>query len=129
MISKNVPGDLLIGKVDSTKNEIDGVDIEGFPTIKMFKKETNEEIEYIGRNLILGPNLVVLVSPKSLTGKKDLESLVKFIETGEQEESDEEEEDYDEDYDDDFGDDEGGEDEDAEEDEVEGESTDAHDEL
>jgi len=102
-------GDLLIAKMDSTKNEIDGVDIEGFPTIKMFKKETNEEIEYIG--------------------KKDLESLVKFIETGEQEEADEEEEDYDEDYDDDFGDDEGGEDEDAEEDEVEGESTDAHDEL
>ena len=66
---------------------------------------------------------------KAFTGKKDLESLVKFIETGEQEESDEEEEDYDEDYDDDFGDDEGGEDEDAEEDEVEGESTDAHDEL
>lgn len=95
--------------MDSTKNEIDGVDIEGFPTIKMFKKETNEEIEYIG--------------------KKDLESLVKFIETGEQEEADEEEEDYDEDYDDDFGDDEGGEDEDGEEDEVEKESTDAHDEL
>merc|ERR1711874_807040 len=88
-------GDLVIAKVDSTKNEIDGVDIEGFPTIKMFKKESNEEIEYIG--------------------KKDLESMVKFIETGEQEEADEEE-DYDED-------------EDAEDDEVEEESTDAHDEL
>jgi len=101
-------GDLVIAKVDSTKNEIDGVDIEGFPTIKMFKKESNEEIEYIG--------------------KKDLESMVKFIETGEQEEADEEE-DYDEDYDDDFDDDEDGEDEDAEDDEVEEESTDAHDEL
>jgi len=101
-------GDLVIAKVDSTKNEIDGVDIEGFPTIKMFKKESNEEIEYIG--------------------KKDLESMVKFIETGEQEEADEEE-DYDEDYDDDFGDDEDDEDEDAEDDEVEEESTDAHDEL
>jgi len=109
--------DLVIAKVDSTKNEIDGIDIEGFPTIKMFKKETNEEIEYIG--------------------KKDLESMVKFIETGEQEEA-EEEEDYDEDYDvdDDFGDDEDGgdgDDEDAEEaeeeDEVEDLLTDAHDEL
>ena len=56
--------------MDSTKNEIDGVDIEGFPTIKMFKKETNEEIEYIGRNFLLGPNLVVLVSPKSLYRKE-----------------------------------------------------------
>ena len=45
----NVPGDLVIAKVDSTKNEIDGIDIEGFPTIKMFKKETNEEIEYVGK--------------------------------------------------------------------------------
>jgi len=110
-------GDLVIAKVDSTKNEIDGIDIEGFPTIKMFKKETNEEIEYVG--------------------KKDLESMVKFIETGEQEEA-EEEEDYDEDYDvdDEFGDGEDGgdgEDEDAdeeeEEDEVEDLLTDAHDEL
>ena len=48
--SINVQGDLVIAKVDSTKNEIDGVDIEGFPTIKMFKKETNEEIDYLGRN-------------------------------------------------------------------------------
>merc|ERR1712192_215683 len=100
-----------IAKVDSTKNEIDGIDIEGFPTIKMFKKETNEEIEYVG--------------------KKDLESMVKFIETGEQEEA-EEEEDYDEDYDvdDDFGDDEDEDaDEEEEEDEVEDLLTDAHDEL
>ena len=78
---------------------------------------------------ILGPNLAFLVTKNVFTGKKDLESLVKFIETGEQEEADEEEDDYDEDYDDDFGDDEGGEDEGAEEDEVEEESTDAHDEL
>merc|ERR1712130_198865 len=112
-------GDLVIAKVDSTKNEIDGVDIEGFPTIKMFKKETNEEIDYLG--------------------KKDLESMVKFIETGEQEEV-EEEDDYDEDYDDDdFGDDEDEnedeEDETAEEEEerwkkeMEGKSSDARDEL
>ena len=67
-------------------------------------------------------------SKNVFTGKKDLESMVKFIETGEQEEADEEE-DYDEDYDDDFGDDEDDEDEDAEDDEVEEESTDAHDEL
>jgi len=106
-------GDLVIAKLDSTKNEIEGVDIEGFPTIKMFKKETNEEIEYVG--------------------KKDLETMVKFLETGEQEEA-EEEEDYDEDYDDDFGDDEDEEDEeeldtDGEDEEGDVEGTDAHDEL
>ena len=79
----------------------------------------------------LGLNLAFFSFKNAFTGKKDLESMVKFIETGEQEEA-EEEEDYDEDYDDDFGDDEDGEDEeDAEEDEdeVEEESTDAHDEL
>ena len=43
---------MVIAKLDSTKNEIEGVDIEGFPTIKMFKKETNEEIEYVGRKKI-----------------------------------------------------------------------------
>ena len=46
-------GDLVIAKLDATKNEIEGVDIEGFPTIKMFKKETNEEVEYVGRKKIL----------------------------------------------------------------------------
>ena len=129
--SINVQGDLVIAKVDSTKNEIDGIDIEGFPTIKMFKKETNEEIEYVGRDTFFGSKSCFLLTKNAFTGKKDLESMVKFIETGEQEEA-EEEEDYDEDYDDDFGDDEDGEDEeDAEEDEdeVEEESTDAHDEL
>ena len=51
----------MIAKVDSTKNEIDGVDIEGFPTIKMFKKESNEEIEYIGRNMgfLLSRDLII----------------------------------------------------------------------
>merc|ERR1712107_61482 len=97
-------GDLVIAKLDSTKNEIEGVDIEGFPTIKMFKKETNEEVEYVG--------------------KKDLETMVKFIETGEQEEA-EEEEDYDEDYDDD----EEEIDTDGEDEEGDVEGTDAHDEL
>ena len=43
---------MVIAKLDATKNEIEGVDIEGFPTIKMFKKETNEEVEYVGRKKI-----------------------------------------------------------------------------
>merc|ERR1712002_723194 len=79
--------DLIIAKIDGTENEVDGVEIDGFPTIKMYKKETNEEIDY--------------------TGKRDMEDLVKFIETGEQEEAEEEDEDEDE----------GGDDEDFDEDE------------
>jgi len=74
--------DLIIAKIDGTENEVDGVEIDGFPTIKMYKKETNEEIDY--------------------TGKRNMEDLVKFIETGEQEEAEEEDEDEgedDEDYD------------------------------
>jgi len=64
--------DLVIAKVDATENEVDGVEVEGFPTLIMFKKETNEAVDYVG--------------------KRDLESIVKFIETGEQEEAEEEEE-------------------------------------
>merc|ERR1711936_956157 len=71
----------------------DGTEIEGFPTLIMYKKETNEAIDY--------------------NGKRDLESIVKFIETGEQEEEPEEEEDDEEpEDDDDFND------EDFEDDEV-----------
>ena len=84
--------------------------------------------------IIKNIQLVILSSHQCrFAGKKDLESMVKFIETGEQEES-EEEEDYDEDYDeddedDDFGDDDIEdplEDDDSKEEE---EEEDAHDEL
>ena len=43
--------DLIIAKIDGTENEVDGVEIDGFPTIKMYKKETNEEIDYTGKVL------------------------------------------------------------------------------
>lgn len=34
--------DVVIAKMDATKNEVDGVQITGFPTLKFFKRETNE---------------------------------------------------------------------------------------
>jgi len=71
--------DLMFAKVDGTENEIDGVEIEGFPTLIMYKKETNEAVDYVG--------------------KRELDDLVKFIETGEQEEAEEEDEPDDEDED------------------------------
>ena len=60
----------MIAKVDSTKNEIDGVDIEGFPTIKMFKKESNEEIEYIGRIIVFFLWVQILSPKMSLQERK-----------------------------------------------------------
>ena len=55
---------IVIAKVDSTANEIDGVDIKSFPTLKLFKKDTNEMVDY--------------------SGARDLETLVHFVKTGEQ---------------------------------------------
>merc|ERR1719483_1628455 len=73
---------------DLVMAKVDGAEVEGFPTLIMYKKETNEAVDY--------------------TGKRDFESIVKFIETGEQEEAEEEDEPEDEpeDEDEDFGDDE-----------------------
>ena len=40
--------DVVIAKVDATENEIEGVEIQGFPTLKLWKKGTNEEVDYNG---------------------------------------------------------------------------------
>ncbi len=40
--------EILIAKVDATANEVDGVQIQGFPTLILFKKETNEQVVYTG---------------------------------------------------------------------------------
>jgi protein disulfide-isomerase A1 len=42
---------IVIAKLDSTANEVDGVEIQGFPTLKLFKKETNEEVTYTGSTM------------------------------------------------------------------------------
>ena len=66
--------------MDSTANEIEEVTVEGFPTLKLFKKGTNEIVDY--------------------EGKRDVKSMVEFLKTGKQVkgEEDEDDEDYD-DYD------------------------------
>lgn len=66
---------IVIAKMDSTENEIEEVQVEGFPTLKLFKKGTNEIVDY--------------------NGKRDYDSLVKFMETGSQDEEAGEEEDED----------------------------------
>ncbi len=54
--------DLVIAKMDSTANEVEGISIGGFPTLKFIKKETNEIVDY--------------------NGGRTLEDLIKFLESG-----------------------------------------------
>jgi len=39
---------IVIAKMDSTVNELEEVKVQGFPTIKLFKKGTNEVVDYNG---------------------------------------------------------------------------------
>ncbi|UXI14739.1 RNA-binding protein with serine-rich domain 1-like [Sarcoptes scabiei] len=70
--------DIIVAKMDGTANELEHTKINSFPTIKLYKRETNEAIEY--------------------NGERTLEGLSKFLESGgdygraAEEESDEEEE-------------------------------------
>uniref|UniRef100_A0A348G609 Protein disulfide-isomerase n=1 Tax=Odontomachus monticola TaxID=613454 RepID=A0A348G609_ODOMO len=53
---------LVIAKMDATVNELEDVKIISFPTITLYKKETNEAVEY--------------------NGERTLEGLSKFVESG-----------------------------------------------
>jgi len=87
--------DVIIAKSDATANEFEDVDVQGFPTIKFWPAgEDREHIDY--------------------NGARDLEAMIKFVESGgtegneaaDDDYDDEEDEDYDdEDYDDDEDDD------------------------
>jgi len=52
---------VVIAKMDSTANEVEDVKIQGFPTIKLFKKGDNKIIDY--------------------NGERTLDGLVKFLES------------------------------------------------
>nr|BBC20867.1 protein disulfide isomerase [Vargula hilgendorfii] len=54
--------DVLIAKIDATANELEHTKIQSFPTIKLWKKDTNEVGEY--------------------NGERTLNGLSKFLETG-----------------------------------------------
>uniref|UniRef100_A0A0K8T6S4 protein disulfide-isomerase n=1 Tax=Lygus hesperus TaxID=30085 RepID=A0A0K8T6S4_LYGHE len=54
--------DYIIAKIDATANELENTNITQYPTIKLYKRGTNKVIDFIG--------------------KRSVEALVKFVETG-----------------------------------------------
>jgi len=46
--------DIVIAKMDSTGNELENVKVQGFPTIKLFKKGDNQIIDYNGQRTLEG---------------------------------------------------------------------------
>merc|ERR1712061_225016 len=45
---------IVIAKMDSTANELEEVKVQGFPTIKLFKKGSNEIVDYNGDRTVAG---------------------------------------------------------------------------
>ncbi|XP_068226694.1 protein disulfide-isomerase isoform X2 [Palaemon carinicauda] len=62
---------ILIGKMDATANELEHTKIQSFPTLKLYKKETNEVVDY--------------------NGARTLEALTDFLEGKSADEQDDEE--------------------------------------
>lgn len=48
------PCRVVIAKMDSTANELEDVKVQGFPTIKLFKKGDNKVIDYNGERTLDG---------------------------------------------------------------------------
>ncbi|XP_063714034.1 protein disulfide-isomerase-like [Symsagittifera roscoffensis] len=74
--------DVVIAKVDSTKNEVSAVDVQGFPTIYLFRKKDNKAILYNGGRTLEA--LKSFVESRGEVQKEDEEGA-------EEEEEDEEE--------------------------------------
>jgi len=53
---------VVIAKMDSTANEVENVKVQGFPTIKLFRKADNKVVDY--------------------NGERTLDALAKFMESG-----------------------------------------------
>ena len=51
----------MIAKMDSTTNEVEMVKVQGFPTIKLFKKGDNKIVDYNGERTLEGRQLSLMV--------------------------------------------------------------------
>merc|ERR1712112_677696 len=45
---------IVIAKIDSTANELEDIKVQGFPTIKLIKKGSNEIVDYNGERTLDG---------------------------------------------------------------------------
>ncbi len=67
---------LIIAKCDSTANDVEGHDIQGFPTLKFFKKDSKTAIDYEGENDLSGltdflqQNIKDFVRPEGIAASK-----------------------------------------------------------
>ena len=46
--------EIVIAKMDSTGNELEDIKIQGFPTIKLFRKGDNKVVDYNGERTLEG---------------------------------------------------------------------------
>ncbi|PRD35987.1 UNVERIFIED_CONTAM: Pdi [Trichonephila clavipes] len=101
--------DVVIAKMDATANELEHTKINSFPTIKLYKKGTNEVVEYNGERTLEGINKFIETDGEygkaapdeviDFNGERTLEGIRRFIDTDgvdgaavKEEEEDEEEE-------------------------------------
>ena len=40
---------MAVAKMDGTENELEDLDLKGFPTIKLYRKGSNEVVDYSSR--------------------------------------------------------------------------------
>ena len=52
---------VVVAKMDSTANELEDVKVQGFPTIKLFKKGDNKVIDYNGERTLDGKSIKIIV--------------------------------------------------------------------
>ena len=52
----------MIAKMDSTTNEVEMVKVQGFPTIKLFKKGDNKIVDYNGERTLEGRQLSFILT-------------------------------------------------------------------
>ncbi|CAL1267480.1 unnamed protein product [Larinioides sclopetarius] len=83
--------DVVIAKMDATANELEHTKINSYPTIKLYKKGTNEVVEYNGERTLEGINKFIETDGEygkaapdeviEFNGERTLEGISRFIET------------------------------------------------